>query len=119
MNQTSAQRSATSVGVITLFIGITLVAVPSRVARILRTGDHPAALRIIGISDLALVPGLLGGGRRSEWMTARAILNLVIAVYCLRLVRREGVLGAKLGAAAMVIATVADGRTIVALRRPQ
>jgi hypothetical protein len=117
MDQASAQRSATSVGVITLCIGVALVAVPSRAARILRTGDHPTALRIIGISDLALVPGLLVGRRRAEWMMARAALNLMIAAYCLRLVRRERVLGAKLGAVAMAIATVADGRTIVALRR--
>jgi hypothetical protein len=117
MDQASAQRSAISVGVITLCIGIALVAFPSRAARILRAGDHPAALRVIGLSDLALVPGLLFGRRRADWMTARAATNLMIAAYCVRLVRQEGVLGAKLGAAAMAIATVADGRTIVALRR--
>jgi hypothetical protein len=118
MNQMAAQRTATSVGFITLLIGVVLTAVPARAARLLRTGDHPVALRIIGISDLVLVPGLLVGQRRGQWMTLRAALNVVIAAYCLRLVRREGVLGAKLGAAAMVLATIADGRTILALRHP-
>jgi hypothetical protein len=50
-------------------------------------------------------------------MTARAGLNMVIAAYCLRLVRRERAVGAKIGAAAMLAATAADSRTIVALRR--
>ncbi len=49
-------------------------------------------------------------------MTARAGLNLVIAAYCMRVVRWEGAVGAKVGAIAMVVATVADGRTIIALR---
>jgi len=117
MDLESAQRSTTGVGIITLFIGIVLVTAPSRVARLLRTGDHPAALRAIGASDLALVPGLLAGRRRWQWMTARAGLNMVIAVYCLVIVRRERAVGAKIGAIAMVGATVADSRTIVALRR--
>jgi hypothetical protein len=118
MDRASALRSATSVGVITLIIGIALVAVPSRAARLLRTGDHSVALRIIGITDLALVPGLLVGQRRWQWMTSRALLNVMIAAYCLHLVRREGVIGAKVGMVAMVVATAADARTIIALRHP-
>lgn len=117
MNPNAAQRSAKFVGITTLLIGIALVAVPSRAGRLLHTGDHPTALRIIGASDLALVPGLLVGRRPWQWMAARAGLNMVIATYCLRLVRREGTIGAKIGAAAMVMATVADSRTIAALRR--
>ncbi len=116
MDQSPAERSAFRVGAITLFIGIALVAAPSRFSRLLRTGDHPAALRAIGISDLLLVPGLLFGQRRARWMAARAVLNLLIAAYCVRLVRREGVIGAKVGAGAMVLATIADGQTIIALR---
>jgi hypothetical protein len=117
MNPTAAQRSAKGVGIITLLIGIVLVAAPSRAGRLLRTGDHPVALRIIGTSDLALVPGLLVGRRPWRWMATRAGLNVVIAAYCLWLVRREGTVGAKIGVAAMVAATVADSRTIAALRR--
>jgi hypothetical protein len=117
MDPNAAQRSATRVGLITLPIGIALLASPSRAGRLLSTGDHSASLRTIGALDLALVPGLLAGRQRWQWMTARAGLNLVIAAYCLRLVRRERAAGAKIGAVAMVAATVADSRTIAALRR--
>jgi hypothetical protein len=117
MDLDTAKRSATGVGIITLLIGIVLVVAPSRAGRLLRTGDHPRALRAIGASDLALVPGLLAGRSRWRWMTARAGLNMVIAAYCLWLVRRERTVGAKIGAAAMLVATAADSRTIVALRR--
>jgi hypothetical protein len=117
MDQAAAQRSAKQVGVVTLIIGAMLVAIPSRAGRLLRVGDHPAALRAIGASDLFLVPGLLRSRRPLPWMTARAGLNLVIVSYCLWLARREGSVGAKLGTAAMIAATAADGRTIAALRR--
>jgi hypothetical protein len=117
MDLDSAERSATGVGIITSLIGIALLVAPSQIGRLLRTGDHPGALRVIGASDLALVPGLLAGRSRWRWMTARAGLNLVIAAYCLWLVRRERAVGGMIGAAAMVVATAADSRTIVALRR--
>lgn len=57
-------------------------------------------------------------GRRWPFLMARAGLNLVIAAYCLRLLRRgDGGVGATLGALAMAVATVADRRTVRALRR--
>ena len=80
-------------------------------------GDHSRALRVIGATDLALVPGLVAGRRRWQWMAARAGLNLAIGAYCVRLVRRERAAGAKVGVLAMVIATVDDGRRVAALRR--
>jgi hypothetical protein len=117
MNLAAAERSAQRVGIITLAIGIALVVAPRGASRLLRTGDHPMALRVIGVSDLVLVPGLLRGRSPLRWMAARLGLNLVIAAYCLSLARREGTVGAKIAAASMVAASVADGRTITTLRR--
>lgn len=115
MDSSAAQRSATQVGLITFPIGIALVAGPSHVGRLLGTGNYDVALRVIGGLDLALVPGLLAGRRRGRWLMARAVLNLLIGGYCVRLVRRDGGAGAKIGAVAMVAATISDGRAIAAL----
>ncbi|MGH3354073.1 MAG: hypothetical protein ACRDPS_25655 [Nocardioides sp.] len=117
MDSESARRSAAGVGMVTLPIGAAILLGPDRVARALKFGDHPVALRVIGAADLALVPGLLAGRRRLPWMAARAGLNIAIAVYCVRLARSEGNIGPKVAAAAMAVATAADVRTILALRR--
>lgn len=117
MDPETGQRSANRVGLVTLPLGLALVAAPARAGRLLRVGEHPVALRVIGVLDLALVPGLLLNGGRWQWLTARAGLNVGIATYCLRLVRREQARGAVVAAAAMVMATVADTQAIRALRR--
>jgi hypothetical protein len=114
----AAQRSATRVGILTLPLGLVLVAVPTPVSRFLRVGEHPVALRTIGVLDLALVPGLLLDSGRWQWLAARAGLNVGIAAYCLRLVRRrEPAPGAVVAMAAMLLATVADTQAVVALHR--
>lgn len=95
MEADAAQRSAIRVGAITLPIGAALVATPSGVCRVLRLGSHGGTLRIIGVADLVLVPGLFAGRHRWLWMTAKAGINLGIAGYCLRLVRRERAVAAK------------------------
>jgi hypothetical protein len=119
MDLAAAKRSTRRVGVTTLPIGITLVVAPSRAGQLLRTGDHPTALRLIGVSDLALVPGLLRCRHPQRWMAARVGLNLLIAAYCLLLARRGGGIGVKIVIAGMIAATIGDGRTIVALRQAE
>lgn len=109
----AAERSATTTGLITLPIGLAAVVVPHRASRLLHVPAR--GLRVIGVADLALVPGLLAGRRRSRWLIARAALNLAIAGYCLRFVRRERAIGAGVAAGAMMLATAGDSRTIIAL----
>ena len=116
MDRAAALRSARAVGWVTLPIGLVLVAAPSHVGRALGLGDHPRDLRVIGALDLALVPGLLVGRPRRPWLLARVGLNLAVAGYCARLVRDEGSKGAMVGVAAMVAASLADRRTMAALR---
>lgn len=117
MDAQAAQRVANRVGLATLPIGLVLVAAPTRAGLLLRVGEHPVALRVIGVLDLALVPGLLLNGGRWQWLAARAGLNMGIAAYCLRLVRREQAPGAVVAAVAMLTATVADTQAVVALHR--
>lgn len=50
-------------------------------------------------------------------MAARAGLNVGIAAYCLRMVRRERAPGAVVAVAAMLTATVADTQVIMVLHR--
>lgn len=69
--------------------GVALVAVPARVARLLRFGDQSKALRAVGAADLALVPGLLTGRHQREWLAVSGGLDLAIAVYCVRVARHE------------------------------
>ncbi|NGN94929.1 hypothetical protein G5C66_19595 [Nocardioides sp. KC13] len=116
MDSESARRSAAVVGMATLPIGAAILFKPEWVGRTLKLGDHPTALRVIGAADLALVPGLLAGRRRLPWMVARAGLNVAIAAYCTHLARQEGNIGPKVAASALVFATAADARTILALR---
>ena len=76
----------------TLVIGTALVVAPRRASRPLGLEGHDVAVRVIGVSDLVLVPGLLRGSPRWPWMTARAAFNLGDAVYLLgpRAAPREG-----------------------------
>lgn len=115
MDADAARRSAHQVGLVTLPVGIALVAAPARACRLLRLGDHPGGARTIGALDLALVPGLLLGERARLWLTGRAVLNLGIAAACLRFARQGDAPGAVVAVAAMVAATISDVRAIRAL----
>jgi hypothetical protein len=49
-------------------------------------------------------------------MAARAALNPLIAAYCTHLARKEDLQGPKIGAVAMLIATITDAPAILTLR---
>ena len=104
------ERMPGMVGYVTLAAGVALVVRPELATGPLRLEDQATAMRLVGLSDLVLVPGLLRGEPRWPWMAARAALNLMDAAY-LRLV------GHRRGAALFVGLTAVDGFTALALRR--
>lgn len=117
MTAPDPEQAPTFVGIVTLVAGTALTARPAQTGRLLRMGDHPSIARAIGLSDLALVPGLLAGRAKWPWMAARAALNLVIAVHYRRVAAEPGgPAGANAVAAALVGLTVIDGGAAIALR---
>ena len=104
------EQMPTVVGCITLAAGVALVAAPRLGTGPLGLEGQETAMRLIGASDLVLVPGLLRGEPRWPFMVGRAALNLVVAAY-LQGQSKPGL------AAAFVGLTAVDGTTALALRR--
>jgi len=115
MEAQEADRAATRVGLVTVLIGAALTVAPQKMSRVLRFGGHARAVQVVGLADMALVPGLVFAQRKGNWMAARAALNLLIAAYCTHLARKEDLQGPKIGAVAMLIATITDAPAILAL----
>lgn len=117
MTSAQARSVATRVGVVTAAIGGALVAAPGPVGSLISLTD-PRHARVLGALDLALVPGLLVGRPQWPWLSARAIYNLLIAVYCLRLAARTGRTGrARAFAAFLAYATISDSRAVAGMLR--
>jgi hypothetical protein len=74
-----AERLTTLAGLVTLVVGSWLVLDPVRAGRALSLPDDPHRSRIMGLVDLATVPGLLAANRRRPWMFARAGYRAVVA----------------------------------------
>lgn len=74
-------RTPTIVGGITLAAGALLVAAPRLVTSSYGLEGEETAVRLVGLADLALVPGLLAGRPRWPWMIARAAVNLAQGAY--------------------------------------
>ncbi len=75
------QKLATSVGWISLGMGLFLTSAPGKSAAFLGWGDRTRLARIIGLSDLIIGPGLLlDRDRRQQWMQARTLLSAIIAL---------------------------------------
>ncbi len=111
------KRFTRFVGLVTAVLGGALVAAPARVGPMMALTD-PTATRLIGLADLALVPGLVAGRPQWPWLAGRAVLNLVIAGHLLTLARdAERPRFPRAVAAAFGAITVGDVRGIAALRR--
>ena len=81
MHPNTAQRAATSAGLITAPLGMALIAFPGVGAV---AGVDARTTRVMGATDLALAAGLLAGRPRWPWTAARAVANVPTAVVCLR-----------------------------------
>ena len=76
----NTQKLSTGIGWISLGIGTTLALAPRGSAGFLGWGSPERSARFIGAADLVIGAGLLLAPRRSRWMLARALLNVVIAL---------------------------------------
>ena len=113
MTPEDAERAAVRVGVITTVIGGALTAAPARVGPLMGL-TSPQTARVVGLADLALVPGLLRGRPRWPWLAARAGLNLAIGGYAVVTPRRNR--RAFVAVAALAAATLSDLVALSALR---
>ena len=113
MTPDEAERAAVRVGVITTVIGGALTAAPAGVGPVVGLTSPQAAL-VVGLADLALVPGLLRGQPRWPWLAARAGLNVAIVGYAVATNVRNR--RAIVAATALAAATVADLVAMSALR---
>jgi hypothetical protein len=109
MRPETAHRSATIAGLVTAPIGAALVAEPGLGAR---AGLDPLTARAIGIADLVVAAGLLGGRPRWPWAATRAAANVPTAA---ALVRTRSSAGRGV-AVALAGLTCVDAAAAVALR---
>jgi hypothetical protein len=117
MSVERAERAAVGAGVATLFIGAGLALAPGRVGPVLGLVE-PTGARVVGVADLALVPGLIAGRPRWPWMAARGALNVAIAAYGRRL-GRQGAPRAGAAARALMAITVVDAAAAATLAGDQ
>ena len=111
------ERMPTLIGAITLGAGAMLAAAPQLMTKELGLEGQETAMRLVGLADLVLAPGLLRGEPRWPWMFGRAALNLGQAAYFHGVADRSSspevakALGTTLAAL-----TVVDGATGIVLR---
>jgi hypothetical protein len=67
------------IAVVSLGAGAALTVAPGKVGPAAGIGNRRSVALLIGLLDLALVPGLLRGRPRWPWMLARAASNLPVA----------------------------------------
>ncbi len=112
MTPEQARRNALTAGAVTAVAGPALLLAPERLAG-LSGVDDARLLRLIGLSDVALAPGLLLAPGRWPWVGARAVVNATVGVRLLRERSRT----ARTTGVVMLALTAVDGWSAVVLRR--
>lgn len=74
----SRDKLVAGVGYISLGMGLGLTLFPKAGQKALGWENHRLLTRVVGAGDLILGTGLLLDGKKSRWMLARSLLNLVI-----------------------------------------
>lgn len=110
MTPAQARRNALTAGVVTAITGPALIAAPERLTRITGVQD-PRLLRLIGMTDVALAPGLLLAPGRWHWLAARAAVNAAVGSRLLR----EPSWAARGSGLALIALTFVDGRSAATL----
>ena len=114
-----AQTLALGIGWISLGIGAALTLTPLKSVAFLGMGDLKGSARVFGAVDLIVGTGLLLARRRSRWMSARALLNAVLAASYARTlaVEKPPPARARGGLVSMICLTILDYSLSRRLRR--
>jgi hypothetical protein len=108
----------TVVAAVTTVAGIGLIVAPEKTAGLLGLEGQDTGLRLVGLADLVLVPGLARGIPRWPWMIGRAALNVGQASYFAGVAPGSKKPGAtKATAAGLLALTLVDGLTGLKLKR--
>jgi hypothetical protein len=117
MTYVSARRASAAIGAITAVAGAALVGAPGKAGPLIGLTSRGQA-QLVGALDLALAPGLIFGRRRWAWLAARAASNIATAAFLLSRDHGEKPrANAVAFSAILAVATVGDGRAVLALRR--
>ena len=66
-------KLARIIGLVSLGVGLALLAAPARTAKSFGMGERPALVRFLGVRDLILAAGLLRSENPTPWLRARAV----------------------------------------------
>jgi hypothetical protein len=116
MLRTGSSRYAVFAGLVTTVTGGALAVAPERFGPMMGLTE-PSATRMIGMADLALVPGLILSRSQGAWLAARVVVNLVIVSHLLTLASHtRSTRLPRMVSAGLAAASIGDLRAIAALQ---